>query len=143
VDLRQYELFNGREIPTKKGISLKLVQFKELSVKIKEIEESLQNNEARGWHLGYNVYAHVREDNPCVDILQYWKPEADSDVVPTKKGLCLRPIEYKLFRDVLEETEKLLPELKDVERCIERDDHQNQLGMLRCNICNPNDYMNW
>ena len=42
-------------------------------------------------HLGRNVYCTITEGSACMDIRQYWKPQ--EEVVPTKKGLCLRPLE--------------------------------------------------
>lgn len=143
VDFRQYELCNGQEIPTKKGISLKMIQLKNLLSVMDSVQETLSKNEAQSWHLGYNAYIQVRENNPCVDIRQYWKPNEESDIVPTRKGLCFRPFEFNALKDLLPDIENCLPELKDVECCSERVDHQNQQGMLQCNICNPNDFQNW
>ena len=54
----------------------------------------------------------------CMDIRQYWKPQ--EEVVPTKKGLCLR-------------SQEVVP-------CYVQSDHMNQLGALQCSECNPNDY---
>lgn len=143
LDLRQYELCDGQEIPTKKGISLKIIQLKTLMTAMDSIQETILKNEAQSWHLGYNVYVHVKENNPCVDIRQYWKPNEESDIVPTRKGLCLRPFEFTVFKGLLVDIENCLPELKNVKCCSERDDHQNQLGMLQCSICNPNDFAKW
>ena len=42
-------------------------------------------------YLGGNVYCTITEGSACMDIRQYWKPQ--EEVVPTKKGLCLRPLE--------------------------------------------------
>ena len=75
-------------IATKKGISLKLHNVKILSNLIEDITESLGNNVERKWHLGNNIYVSIREDNPCVDIRQYWRPPEKEDSVPTKKDLC-------------------------------------------------------
>lgn len=142
-DLRQYELCDGKEVPTKKGISLRMIQFKTLLSVMDSVEESIHKNGAQSWHLGYNVYVHVRENNPCVDIRQYLKPTKESDITLTKKGLCMRPFEFHAFKDLLAEIENCLPELEDKQCCSERDDHQNQLGMFQCNICNPNDFTVW
>lgn len=142
VDLRQHEVCNDKEIPTKKGISLKLVQFKTLLAAMDSVQDVIRQNKEQSCHLGYNVYIHVKENNPCVDIRQYWKPDKESDIVPTRKGLCLRPFEFSAFEALLVD-ENCIPELKDVQCCSERDDHQNQMGILQCNICNPNESNNW
>jgi hypothetical protein len=113
-----------------------LIQFKNLLAAMDSVKEALTQNREESHHLGYNVFLSVREENPCVDIRQYWKPTEDSEVVPTRRGLCLRPSEFQSFSDLLGHIENSLPELVDVERC----DHQNQMGMFECNICNPDEY---
>lgn len=94
-------------------------------------------------HLGANVFVSARQDNPCVDIRQYWKPSNYITIVPTKRGLCLRPTEFKALQSYISDIEKLLPELKDVIPCYMRDDHFNQLGMMSCKNCNPNEFYKW
>ena len=37
------------------------------------------------------------EDNPCVDIRQYWVPPGVDESVPTKRGLCFRPAKFAVF----------------------------------------------
>lgn len=68
LDLRQWEIGQTNNKPTKKGISLKLLQVKTLKNGMESIQESLKKNEDLKWHLGMNVYASVQKDNPCVDI---------------------------------------------------------------------------
>lgn len=85
LDLRQWEIGQTNNKPTKKGISLKLHQVKTLNNGMESIQESLKKNEDLKWHLGMNVYASVQKDNPCVDIRQYWKRPQLDESVPTKK----------------------------------------------------------
>ena len=73
--------------------------------------------------------------------LKYWKPQ--KEVVPTKKGLCLRTLEYIAIKELLTEIGRALPELDGVVPCYVQSDHMNQLGALRCLECNPIDYENW
>lgn len=47
LDLRQYELCDGQEIPTKKGISLKIIQLKTLMTAMDSIQETILKNEAQ------------------------------------------------------------------------------------------------
>ncbi|XP_061170274.1 uncharacterized protein LOC133179562 [Saccostrea echinata] len=94
VDLREWEIHQPFLKPTKKGISLKLLSFKTLIDTLDLIEATLKENVDGKWHLGFNVYVTVKKDNPCIDVRQYWKPSCESGLVPTKKGLCLRPLEY-------------------------------------------------
>ena len=104
-------------------------------------DQALKNNQAYITHLGGNVYCSVTENNPCVDLRQYWKPE--EEVLPTKKGLCLRPFEYGRLKMMISEVGQALPELNGVVPCYLQSDHLNQQGALQCPECNPNDYTNW
>ena len=90
---------------------------------------------------GQHIYCTVTEGNPCMDIRQYWKPK--DEVIPTKKGLCLRPIEYSVLKELIPEIGTTLPELDAVVPCYMQSDHMNQLGALQCSECNPNDFANW
>ena len=56
-----------------------------------------------------------------MDIRQYWKPQ--EEVVPTKKGLCLRPIEYIAVKELVPEIGRALPELDGVVPCYMQSDH--------------------
>ena len=84
---------------------------------------------------------YITEGSTCMDIRQYWKPQ--EEVIPTKKGLYLRPLEYIAVKELLTEIGRALPELDGVVPCYVQSDHMNQLGALRCSECNPNDYQNW
>ena len=137
VDMREWD----NDKPTKKGISLTLQRWKQLADHIELVDEALKDGRVYQIHLGGNVYCSVRENNPCVDIRQYWKP--NDEVVPCKKGLCLRPGEYQRLKDVIPEIGTAIPELDSVVPCMFQSNHTNQLGFLRCRECNPNDYTNW
>lgn len=143
LDLRQWEIGQTNNKPTKKGISLKLHQVKTLNNGMESIQESLKKNEDLKWHLGMNVYASVQKDNPCVDIRQYWKRPQLDESVPTKKGLCFRPQEFDIFLKHWEEIIKAMPELEKFVACYDPSDHFNQLGMLSCQACNPDGWENW
>ena len=137
VDLREWD--NNK--PTKKGISLTLMRWKSLLDNIEYVDEALKSRKTYVHHLGGNVYCTVKEDNPCVDIRQHWKPA--EEVVPCKKGLCLRPGEYRRLKEILADIGAAIPELDSIVPCLFQSDHANQLGFLSCAECNPNDYMNW
>lgn len=136
LDLREREM-RDKLVPTKKGISLRLHQIKVLSDRMEFIEEALRQNEEKKFHLGFNVFVSLRKDNPCVDIRQYWKPPNHNDVVPTRRGLCLRPVEYNHLKTSWEDILKNLPEMETFVLCYDRNDHLNQMGMLQCPACNP------
>lgn len=140
VDLREWKT---DRYATKKGISLRLDLFKTFTLALDMIDTALNNNEDLHYHMGSNIFCSVQKDNPCVNIRQYWKPPNTDILVPTKKGLCLRPVEYKTLKNCVAEIEKVVPELESLVPCFLREDHMNQLGMLRCPTCNPLEYVNW
>ena len=137
VDLREWQ----DDTPTKKGISLTLMRWKNWVDYIEYLDQALADKTAYSNHLGGNVYCTVTEGSGCVDIRQYWKPEEELN--PTRKGLCLRPLEYQRLKDLIPEIGQTLPELDAVVPCYLQSDHMNQLGMLQCPECNPNDCSNW
>ncbi|XP_053388402.1 uncharacterized protein LOC123540135 [Mercenaria mercenaria] len=85
VDIREWQ----GDKPTKKGISLTLMRWKNFVDQLTYADKVLQDKQSYWSHLGGNVYCNITENSVCVDIRQHWKPE--NEVVPTKKGICLRP----------------------------------------------------
>ena len=75
-------------------------------------------------HLAGNVYCTITEGSACMDIRQYSKLQ--EEVVPTKKGLCLRPLEYIAVKKPLTEIGRALPELDWVIPFYVQSDHMNQ-----------------
>jgi hypothetical protein len=63
------------------------------------IQETLEKNEEINWHIGYNVYVSVRENNPCVEIRQYRKPQQDESV-PTKKVYAFDLNNMSIWRNI-------------------------------------------
>ena len=137
IDLREW--VDGK--PTRKGISLTMMRWKKWTDSTEEVDQAQTDKRAYQSHIGGNVYCTVTEGSGCVDIRQYWKPE--EDLIPTKKGLCLRSFEYTRLKECLFDIGQALPHLSAVVPCHLQSDHMNQLGMLQCPECNPNDYMNW
>lgn len=143
VDIREWKSTENCQFPTKKGISLPLQLFKTLTLSTDLIDTALAKKEELNYHVGANIFISVKSDGPCVNIRIYWKPENEENLVPTKKGICLRPLEYGKLKSHLSSIEKAFPELETTEPCFLQEDHQNQLGMLRCAVCNPQEYQNW
>ena len=65
-----------------------------------------------------------------MDIRQYWKPQ--EEVVPTKKGLCLRPLEDIAIKELVTEIGRALPKKDGVVPCYVQSNHMNQLWTLQC-----------
>ena len=137
VDIRDWK----DDQPTKKCISLTLMRWKNLVYQIEYVDKALENKLSYGYHIGGKVHCSIGENSVCVDIRQYWKP--NEEVVPTKKGICLRPKEYNRLKELVPNIRKTLPELDGVIPCYLQSDHMNQLGALLCAECNPNDFINW
>ena len=68
-----------------------------------------------------NVYCTITKGSAYMDIRQYWKPQ--EEVVPMKKGLCLRPLEYIAVKELVPEIGRALPELDGVVPCYMQSDH--------------------
>lgn len=128
---------------TKKGISLNQNLFKTFSLALDMIDTALSKKEELNYHIGSNVFCMIQQGNPCVNIRQYWRPPGKETLVPTKRGLWLRPVEYRALKSHLAEKEKVIPELQSQVPCFLRDDHMKQQGMFQCPTCNPLEYMNW
>lgn len=107
------------------------------------IDEALNKKEELYFHMGSNIACVIQKDNPCVNIRQFWRPPNEEKLVPTKKGLCLRPQEYKALKSHIVEIEKAVPGHESLVPCYMRDDHLNQLGMLQCSTCNPLEFEKW
>ena len=104
-------------------------------------EKALHEKKSYSNHIGGNVYCTVAENSVGVDIRQYWKPK--EEVIPIKKGICLRPLEYVRLKELLPEIGNALPELNGVVPCFLQNDHVNHLGAIQCSECNPNDFYNY
>ena len=59
------------------------------------LDQALDEKREYATHLGGNVYASVKASGICVDIRQHWLPPNQAEVVPTKKGITLRPGEIE------------------------------------------------
>lgn len=106
---------------------------------IEGVDTSRQNRHSFKSHLGVNMYCTVDEDSVCVIIRQFWKSTGENEVVPTRKGLTIRPSEYHIFRLTLEKMEDFVSELLQTIPCVLT--HENQEGMIQCSQCNPNGFL--
>jgi len=137
IDVREWETHGDKRIPTKKGISLTLQRWKLLVEAFDGLDKALEERTNYSSHIGGNVFVGVRADSVCVDIRQYWIPPNQTDLVPCRKGICLRPGEYSKLKDTACVLGDFLPELNTCIPCIYH--HQNQMSMLECAECSPND----
>ena len=143
VDIREWEQKNEKLVPTKKGISLSLQRWKLLVDCLEYIDQALTDKTDYKSHLGRNMYATSRPNSLCVDLRQHFLPQNQTEVVPTRKGITLRPTEYAKLKDVTRIIGDFVPELSSVVPCPYRSDHMNQLGFLTCSECNPDHFTEW
>ena len=107
-----------KQIPTKKGISLPLHRWKMLVVSLEYLDQALDEKREYATHLGGNVYSTVKAGGICVDLRQHWLPPNQTKVVPTKKGITLRPGEYVKLKDVASVICDFVPEQNSVVRVL-------------------------
>ena len=81
VDLREWK----DDKPTKKGISLTLMRWKNWVDYLEYADQARTEKQNYKSHLGGNVYCTITEGSACMDIRQYWKPQ--EEVIPTTKGI--------------------------------------------------------
>ncbi|XP_063411141.1 uncharacterized protein LOC134694076 [Mytilus trossulus] len=140
IDIREWETKNGKRMPTKKGISLPLNRWKMLVDSFDYLDQALVENNTYTTHVGGNVYASITTNSVCVDLRKNWLPPNQTEVVPTKKGITLRPMEYTKLKEAVSVIGDFVPELNTVVPCPFSYDHQNQLEFLRCSECNPDGF---
>lgn len=114
VDIREWK---NDWYATKKGISLNQNLLKTFSLALDMIDTALSKKEELNYHIGSNVFCTIQQGNPCVNIRQYWRPPGNETLVPTKRGLCLRPVEYRALKFHIAEIEKVIPKLQSLVPC--------------------------
>jgi len=148
IHIRKFVETSNKKYPTKTGAALTLIRWKEFISHISEIESSVEKLSTTEdvqflQHLGGNWNVSVNKEFVSVDIRKYWLPEGRDDTVPTRKGISLKVQEFRKLVESFDDIKEKIPELANVVRCLDRGDHQNQLGALRCPECNPDDCQNW
>ena len=142
VDIREWTDDGERVFPTKKGVSLPLTRWKALLEFKEDVVKAVKEKADYDIHIGGNVCVKVSQKYPFrVDIRQYFLPDGDVEPVPTKRGISLLWGEWKDVIDCISYLEELCPPLKSIVPCFLSEDHQAQLGMLRCPECTPNGYL--
>jgi len=144
VHIRKYSVQEEQKYPTKAGAGLSLIRWKTFENIFPNIRNSLDLNEDEyKAHIGGNWYVTVSPEFSNVDIRQFWLPPGENEVVATRKGISISKSEFRKLESLVEDLKRAVPELEEVQLCLAREDHQNQLGVLRCQECNPTDFHNW
>ena len=64
VDIREWK----DDKPTKKGISLNLMRWKNWVNQLEYVDKALENKQSLTYHLAGNVFCKIGENSVCVDI---------------------------------------------------------------------------
>ena len=151
VDLRRYEVKEGKWAPTKKGVSMTLNNIWELIHNLQELTEAFldvvegKQTSTISVHLKGNIYVTIDPSMsvPLFDIRKFFRPLVDENgqnygtppLTATKKGVSLRLTELQKLDTLLHLLPSLLPEFKDFIPChayhITNEDRQN------CQECTP------
>ena len=129
-----------QEGPHEKGDQPPLHRWKLLANNMDFVDYALDEKRDYATHIGGNVYATGKASGICVDIRHY---NHQTEVVPTKKGITLRPSEYARLKDVASVNGDVVPELNSVVPCPYRSIHMNQFGFLSCSEYNPHHCRDW
>jgi hypothetical protein len=87
------------------------------------------------YHLGENHYVSITEGYGRVDLRKFWLPQGEDQIKAMHKGISLTFEAFGKLRDCVPTIDSHIPELEDVVSCF----HQNQLDLLRCSGCSPNE----
>ena len=79
------------------------------------------------------------------NLRKYFFPAGMQQSVPSRSGIALRLPEWEALKARVAELMELKPELVNVGRCSDQEDHQNQIGYFNCGECNhlPPDFVPW
>ncbi|VDI57825.1 Hypothetical predicted protein [Mytilus galloprovincialis] len=143
IDVREWELKDEKLIPTKKGISLSTAQMEATGGQFRVFGPGPNGEEGvpiSSWGKCLRIRADQKR---LLGPSSTLATPNNTEIVPTKKGICLRPAEYVKLKDVASVIGDFVPELCSIVPCPYSSDHQNQLGFFRCSECNPDHFTEW
>jgi len=130
--------------PTKKGICLSpslwatlIRSMSSLSEAVLAFTKHLYVPTDCKYHIGGGVYATIDHNYPCVNIREYFVPDSQQTEIPTKRGIELRFSEIHHLQELIDELNKLSPDLMNATPCSDALDPANLSGYLACHQCNP------
>jgi hypothetical protein len=87
-------------------------------------------------HLGKNQFVTVTSSVFCVDLRQFWVPQNETNLKPTKQGIGLRLPEFRALQQTLVSINSNIPELASVVPCREQHAGRQDL-IMNCPECSP------
>ena len=143
VHIRQFENA-AKPYPTRVGIALTPSRFAVLSMIAEEISErvdSLNKPDVKEFdykvHLGGGIYCSVRSGCFAVNIRKHFVPPNHQRPIPTKKGISLRPSEWRKLVQHIEDIKNLSATITSATPCFFNGTHDNQEGAFMCVECFP------
>jgi len=114
-------------------------QFRQSIEEIDAKVKALVNNESVSYrqHIGGGHYVSVTSGFRCVDFRKWFMPYGQTEIRPTRSGIALRLSEWDEMQKLVETINTAYPTLGTTLPCYLEDDHQNQIGALRCRECYP------
>jgi len=130
--------------PKKKGICLSPSRWVTLTRSMSSLSEAVSAFTTHlyvptdcKYHIRGGVYATIDHNYACVNIREYFVPDGPRAKIPTKRGIALRFSEFHRLQELINEINKLFPDLMNATPCWEAVDHANLSGYLACHECNP------
>lgn len=143
VHIREYVTLNGKEYPSKKGVSFTPSRLKSFMKNFALIDEELKQRSSNASykvekatskiHIGAGIFASVNLKFNGVDLRRFFAPDGFLFPIPTKNGIYVSSFQWSTLKEKLTALVTLHPELKTAEECF----HQNQMGALDCRECLP------
>ena len=114
-------------------------QFRQSIEEIDAKVKALINGENVNYrqHIGGGHYVSVTTGFRCVDFRKFYMPYGQTEIRPTRGGIALRLNEWEEMQKLVETINNAYPALGTALPCYLQEDHQNQIGALRCKECNP------
>ncbi len=148
--IRQYEEKNGLVVPTKLGVCMSTTRFAAFRFLMGEMDERVNDLAQKRAvdstiHVGGDLFVTIKTGFACVNLRKYFFPAGMQQSVPSRSGIALRLPEWEALKACVAELIQLKPELANVGRCSDQEDHQNQIGYFNCGECNhlPPDFVPW
>ena len=112
-------------------------QFRYMTPQINEgvIDMEARRNVDITNHLFNAWYVSTKTSHPCVNIRKFFYPPNHTEPVPTKTGITLTVNQWKELLAQIDRLVVLVPDLVNVQRCVESHESGNLLAVLGCTEC--------
>ncbi|KAL4223413.1 hypothetical protein ACF0H5_016884 [Mactra antiquata] len=122
--------------PTKRGVAIPVFRWKRFMRNIDDIKYKLTDELEFTTHIGGNTYVSYSKAFPGIDIRDFWLPEDELHVKPTKRGVFMTKSQFGDFLQLVPRINSYIPELEETELCHSTDSDAS----LRCKECNPTEW---